>query len=91
MNQVEASQQSEENSKKLDKIMSILAGSGDGMPGLVQTVASLRDALFGVQGRNGLTQKVDIMWRVYIWFLCSISAGFGFLVKMLLDAMQKTP
>jgi len=80
-----------QNSKKLDRIMFLLEGSGEDTPGLVQTVAELREAMFGVQGRNGLTQKVDVMWRIYIWLLCTLSGAAGFLLKAFVDILQKHP
>ena len=60
--------------------MFLLEGAEDA-PGLVRTVMDLKEAMFGIQGRNGLTQKVDIMWRIYIWLLCSASGAFGFFLK----------
>ncbi len=79
---------SEGNSKKLDRIMFLI---GDEHSGLIQTVTELREAMFGIQGRNGITQKVDTMWRIYIWLLCAMSAGFGFLVKTAFDMFVRKP
>ncbi len=86
----ESGEASVNNSKKLDRIMFLLEGSGEDTPGIVQTVSQLKEAMFGIQGRNGLTQKVDIMWRIYIWVLCSMSGVFGFALKAAFDAIVAT-
>lgn len=82
---------SEANSHKLDRIVQLLEGVGSDSPGLLHRVARHDEALFGVQGRDGLIQRVDVMWRIHIWVLCTASAGFGFALKAFLEMLIKKP
>jgi hypothetical protein len=37
----------------------------------------------------GVSQKVDVMWRIHVWVLCSISAGLGVIVTLLIQKYAK--
>lgn len=89
MNHIEASAASAENSKKLDRMIILLEGAGADTPGLVQIVSSHSEALFGVRGRNGIIQRVDVMWRVHVWILCSVSAGAGIFATKAVEYLAK--
>ncbi len=84
----DAKEASIENSHKLERIIYLLEGTGEETPGLVKVVNDLRDAMFGIQGKNGITQKVDIMWRIYIWLLCSMSAALGYWIKTMVESVS---
>jgi len=71
--------------------MFLLKGSGEDTPGVVKAVARLNDATFGVKGSGGLTQRVDIMWRIYIWLLCTMSGVAGYWIKDLVDMVKPHP
>ncbi len=89
---------SEANSKKLDtlssqvhEILVYIKGTDDGsLPGLNRYVIEIREVLFGVKGRNGVIQRVDIMWRIYIWLLCSLSGAFGYWLKSFVETFTSS-
>jgi hypothetical protein len=77
----EAEQISAENSKKLDEVLLILKGQGEAAPGLMAIVHAHSVALYGVNGKLGLSQKVETMWRFSVWVLAAASATGGYLLK----------
>ena len=72
-----------ENSRKLDRIVQLLEGEGDSSPGLLARVSSLEVLMFGKDHSSGLIHKVSVMWRFYVWLLCTLSATVGFLMREL--------
>jgi hypothetical protein len=49
----------------------------DKLDEVLRRTATLFELLQGEHGQLGLLQKVEIMWRMHVWVLCSISAGLG--------------
>ena len=91
MNSIKMEETSIENGKKLDRIMIFLEGAGEDAPGLLHNVAKHSSALYGSNGQDGLISRVAIMWRVHVWVLCSVSAGFGFMLKTVIESLMKHP
>ena len=89
MNHVESEAISIENGRKIDRVITLLEGQGPDAPGLLHTIRKHSDAINQMEG------KVNIMWRVHVWVLCTASAGvgtaFGFYLKTALSAMVKHP
>ena len=79
---------SEENGRKLDRIIQLLEGDGEGAPGLIKRVAAVERVLQGVEGTYGVITKVTIMWRFWIWILCTASAGVGALATELFKTLH---
>lgn len=73
--------QSMENSKKLDEIIILLRGDGPDVPGVLTRLAHHEETLYGQRGNNGLVGKVNVMWRVHVWLLCSLSGFAGYMIK----------
>lgn len=46
-------------------------------PGLNRKVARIEQVLSGDDDSLGLTQKVNIVWRVHVWLLCLFSGIAG--------------
>jgi hypothetical protein len=65
---------SEENGKKLDRVIQLLEGDGKDAPGLIGRVGRMERELFG-NGHMGITTRVQLMWRSWVWMLCTASAG----------------
>lgn len=91
MNSLKTEEISIENGKKLDRIMLFLEGAGEDAPGLLHNVAKHGHALYGDNGHDGLISRVAIMWRIHVWVLCSVSAGFGFMLKSIIEGIVKKP
>lgn len=68
---------SEENSKKLDLVITLLRGE-PGAPGLLARQSLDEETLYGTKGNIGLVNKVNIMWRIHVWVLCTMSALAGY-------------
>jgi len=77
------------NAKKLDRIVQLLEGDGIDAPRLLHRVAGHEETLYGTRGNNGLTHKVNIMWRIHIWLLCTLSAAGGFVIKSMTEKILK--
>jgi hypothetical protein len=71
---------SESNSKKLDRIINLLDGDGPDSPGMIKAVSSHAHILHG-NGNFGVVQKVNIMWRLHVWVLCTLSGLGGYLIR----------
>lgn len=44
---------------------------------MAETLATHDRILFGREGMLGLAQQVNVLWRIHVWLLCSMSAGLG--------------
>lgn len=75
----DALQISLENSRKLDSILQLIGGL-QGQPGLIDEHRKIMRDLYG-NGKWGIVQKMGIVWRIYVWVLCTMSAAIGFLAR----------
>jgi hypothetical protein len=58
-------------------LTSLLRGD-EGGPGLVGRVKRHHESLYGLDDREfGLVHKVNVVWRAYVWLLCTASAAAG--------------
>lgn len=74
-----------ENSRKLDRILLLLEGNGPDAPGLMARVAQHDAVLFGVgDKRTGIVDKINTVYRFWVWVLCTLSAGAGGVATALL-------
>lgn len=78
---------SESNSKKLDRLIFLLEGQGIDAPGLIHRLNMNTKLLLGESGEGGIAHKVNVMWRAHVWLLCTLSAGVGFLLKVILETI----
>jgi hypothetical protein len=74
----------EEQDRKLDRIIQLIEGEKDA-PGLVGRLANLERVTYGDNRAMGLQTKVNIMWRLHIWLLCTLSAAAGYALKTLVS------
>lgn len=70
------------NDTKLDRVILLLEGGKDA-PGVVGRLARTEEILFGDTRFMGVLTKVNIMWRLHIWLLCTMSALAGYALKTL--------
>ena len=68
---------SQENGKKLDRLIQLIEGTGPHDGGMLSKVDKHEVALYGEGDHPGILTKVNIMWRVHVWLLCSVSGGLG--------------
>ena len=68
-----------EHTKKLDTILMLLQGSQD-MPGLIGNQRKVMNDLYG-NGKWGIKTKLEMMWRLHVWLLCSGSAVLGYIAR----------
>jgi len=45
--------------------------------------------LYGKDGEFGIVHKVAVIWRSYVWILCTISAILGYFAKYVSDSIWK--
>lgn len=77
--------------KKIDHTTQLLEGDGADAPGLLSRVAGMERILFG-QGQEdhwGVIQKVNVLWRVQVWFLCTLSGCAGFALREVVKLIWK--
>ena len=79
---------SAENSRKLDHIVWLLDGDGDN-PGVLHRLGEIAETLYGKQGAGGIVSKVNVMWRIHTWLLCTLSGGLGVLGTLLIQKIVK--
>lgn len=80
---------SAENAKKLDRLIFLMEGAGEDTPGIVHKLNEHDLVLMGQRGEPGLMSKVNIMWRVHVWLLCSLSGLVGYWLKTGLETLFK--
>lgn len=69
---------SQANSTKLDRLIQLIEEPGTGIISRLSLVEIQQN---GDESGFGLKTKVDIMWRIHVWLLCSGSALLGWLLK----------
>lgn len=79
---------SEVNGRKLDEILQLIKGDGPEAPGMLARVARHDLTLYGADDKPGIVTKVNTMWRIHVWLLCSFSGLGGFLLKAIVDALR---
>lgn len=48
----------------------------------------VNEAIYG-NGELGISQKNNIMWRLHVWVLCSLSGGFGIAATIIIQKLMK--
>lgn len=86
----------EENAEKLTRleksvgrIIHILEGEGDSAPGLMARLSILERVLWGKNNQDGIVQKVNILWRMHVWVLCTLSGLAGFALREIVRLIWK--
>lgn len=74
---------------KLNRIVLLLEGDGKDIPGVIQRVNALNELLLGKGGIDGVVQKVNSMWKIHIWILCTASAGMGYALKSFVEQITR--
>lgn len=59
----------------------VIQGSGADAPGLVSRVALIERVMFGKEQQEGMVYKVNILWRMHLWVLCTLSGLAGFALR----------
>ena len=59
-----------ENGRKLDLLL-------DRFNNVAEDVARHEKLLYGENGQFGLAQQMRVVWRVWTWILCTLSAILG--------------
>ncbi len=47
-------------------------------------IAEHEETLNGSNGIPGVTYKVNVMWRIHVWVLCTLSCGVGVIATELI-------
>jgi hypothetical protein len=63
--------------QKVDRILLLIEGQGESSPGALQRIKTIEDDIYGVKGFMGVKNQVRIIWRAYVWLLCTASAIVG--------------
>ena len=63
--------------KKLDALTMLLKGDGSDVPGLVGRIVKLEHQAWGTEDRMGDATRTALMWKSWIWLLCTGSAIVG--------------
>ena len=74
--------------KKVDRVIYLLEGDGDSSPGLANRIHKMEKTVYG-NGEMGLQTRMTIMWRAWVWFLCTMSAGIGFVANEIVKSLHK--
>ncbi len=74
---------SRSNAQKLDRLIQLIEGEEDA-PGVLARISLIEAVIFGKHGKEGLATKVNFMWKIYVWIMCTLSAGIGFLLREIL-------
>jgi hypothetical protein len=64
--------------QKVDRLVHLLEGDGSDAPGIVARLGMLERILYG-NASNGLVHRVNVLWRVHTWVLCSASGVLGWM------------
>lgn len=67
---------SKHNSGKLDRLIQLIEGTGAHDSGLIGKLDKHELVLFGDMEKPGIVTKVNFMWRLHVWLLCTAS-GLG--------------
>lgn len=73
-----------EISNKLDRVVQLLEGDGKDAPGVLSRLSVIERVLFGKEGTGGLLVEHRVMWRAHVWALCTLSAGAGSAVTLII-------
>lgn len=80
---------SADNNAMLRRIVQLIEGDGENAPGILARLSLIEKVLFGRDADGGMVQRVQFMWRTWIWVLCSLSAAMGFLLRELVKVIWK--
>ena len=76
--------------QKVDRVIQLLEGEPDA-PGVIGRLARVEQLLFGDARALGMHTKVTLIWRGWIWLLCTMSAAAGYWLKTVVEqATQHT-
>lgn len=51
---------------------------------LKEIVSDLKKIVYGDGGQFGLAQKIHVMWKAWVWVLCTLSAAAGYVAHAIL-------
>lgn len=74
---------SADNNVMLRRIVQLIEGDGDNAPGILARLSLVEKVLFGKDADGGMVQRVQFMWRTWVWVLCTLSAFGGFMLREL--------
>lgn len=79
----------EDVQRDLGRVKSLLEGGGEDAPGLVSRVATIERVIFGKEMQEGMAYKVNVLWRMHVWVLCTLSGLAGFALRELVRLVWK--
>ena len=72
-----------------DLVRLLRGADDDGHAGLVGKVRRHGQTLYGANDREfGMVHKINVLWRSWIWLLCTASAGVGGLLVWFVERFQ---
>lgn len=75
---------------KVERILVIIEGTGEDAPGLMARLSMVERVLFGKERQDeGIMYRVNVLWKGYIWLLCTLSAIAGFGLRELVKIIWK--
>ena len=66
--------------QRVERINQLIEGEEDA-PGVLARLALMEAVMFGKHGKEGLATKVNFMWKIYVWVLCTLSGVIGYLFR----------
>lgn len=80
----------EEIARKIDHAMLLISGDGKDAPGFLSRLGLLERLLLGDESiRFGIVTKVNVLWHVHVWVLCTCSAAAGFAFREVVKLIWK--
>lgn len=75
---------------KVERILVIIEGTGEDAPGLMARLSLVERVLFGKEHQDeGIVYRISVLWKGYIWLLCTLSAMAGFGLRELVKILWK--
>jgi hypothetical protein len=59
-------------------------------PGLKRRQTATDKEIHGSKGELGIKNRVDILWRIHVWLLCTLSGGAGVIATLIIQRLAKT-
>ena len=75
--------------RKMDEIVLLLKGDGTDSPGITKRLSKVEHILFDTGDGSGISTRVTIMWKVWLWGIPTISCALGFLIRELVRIIWK--
>ncbi len=71
--------------RKVDEIADVVGRHEMVMQQIMEGAKRREKLLYGEGTEFGVAQKVQVMWRAWIWILCTLSGFLGFILHSLIS------